>query len=886
MPTALTELVSRIRGFFRSGSLDSDFDEELQSHLAMLEEENIRRGMKPEDARRTACLTLGRATQVREAHRDARGLPLLDSLMQDVRYALRSLSKTPGFTAAAILTLGIGIGANTAIFSTIDETLFRPLDFPRPEQLADVFAFNKASSAFLSSSYPDYEDLRARSTTFHQLSAFVRMPMNVSWGERNERLPVEAVTGNFFSMLEMPPAAGRAFRDDDDSAAGGRVAMVSEEIADAGAAGAKILGAKILIEGQPFTIVGTVSKRYHGTNLNWGDPPRVWIPLQATAIVYPRFRTIDIFHQRAGQWLLITGRLKPGFSVTQAQAEMQTIAAGIAQSAPAINRDISAAVFSASRSKFWPAYRASITRSLSVFAVAAALVLLLTCTNLSNLLLSRAVGRRREFAIRLSMGAGRGRLLRQLLTESILLSAPSCAAALAIAYGLGRVLAHFPNALGLPLALDSGIESRVLCFCIALSVVTTILFGLAPALQATRTDVLSAMKESGNTVSGGGNHGLRNSLLVLQVSFTTILLAGGGLFGRSVMQAWSVDLGFRTEGLLTAAFSAPPFGAESSSRFRRTQEELRERLRKAAGVRAATLASSPPLDGLRMKTQVEGDQLSITADRREVGPDFFQTMGIPLLWGREFDIRDSDAAPKVAIVNEALAARLWPGANALGRSVQVQKATMLVVGVARNSKYGSVWEEPQPSLYVASSQAVAPASYLIVRTSGKTGDSAATAAREWNGMLPHLPLYSFRTANELRNVALAPQRMALWVFGAFGFVAIVLASVGLYSSVSYAVARRTREIGIRLAVGAKPGTVVWQLIFQAMVVAGAGLAVGTAIGGLLARFVAAQVKGVSVYDGATFGFVIALLGIVALLAAAIPARRAARIDPQVALRSE
>jgi predicted permease len=881
MLMAFTELVSRIRGFFRSASLDSDFDEELQSHLAMLEEENTRRGMKPEEARREAGKALGCAAQVREAHRDARGLPMLDSLLQDVRYALRSLSKTPGFTAAAILTLGIGIGANTAIFSTIDETLFRPLDFPRPEQLADVFAFNKASSVFLSSSYPDYEDLRARSTAFHQLSAFVRMPMNVSWEERNERLPVEAVTGNFFSMLEMPPAAGRAFRDDDDSAAGGRVAMVSEEIADAGA-----IGAKILIEGEPFTIVGTVSKRYRGTNLNWGDPPRLWIPLQATAIVQPRFRAIDIFHQRAAQWLLITGRLNPGFSATQAQAEMQTITAGIAQSAPATNRDISAAVFSASRSKFWPAYRASITRSLSVFAVAAALVLLLTCTNLSNLLLSRAVGRRREFAIRLSMGAGRGRLLRQLLTESILLSAPSCAAALAIAYGLGRVLAHFPNALGLPLALNSGIESRVLCFCIALSVVTTILFGLAPALQATRTDVLSAMKESGNTLSGGGNNGLRNSLLVLQVALTMILLTGGGLFARSVMRAWSIDLGFRTEGSLTAAFSPPPLGTEAVARFRRAQEELIARLQKATGVHGVTLASSPPLDGLRMKTQVEADQVSITADRRDIGPDFFRTMGIPLLWGREFDIRDGQAAPKVVIVNEALAARLWQGANAIGRSVRVQKSTMQVVGVARNSKYGSVWEEPQPSLYVASSQATAPASYLIMRTSGKTGDAAATATREWNAMLPHLPLYNFRSADELRKVALAPQRMALWVFGAFGLVAIALASVGLYSSVSYAVARRTREIGIRLAVGAGPGTVVWQLIYQALVVAGAGLAVGTAISGLLARFVAAEVKGVSVYDGATFGFVIALLGVVALLAAAIPARRAARIDPQVALRSE
>jgi predicted permease len=881
MWTPLQELASRISAFFGSRSLDSDFDQELESHLAMLEEDGIRRGMTPQQARRAARLTLGGAAQLREAHRETRGLPFLDSLLQDVHYALRSLRKTPAFTAAAVLTLGIGIGVNTAIFSTIDEALFRPLDFPRPEQLADVFAFNKASRTFLSSSYPDYEDLRARTAAFQRLSAFVRMPLNVAWGGRDERLPVEAVTGNFFSMLELPPVAGRAFRDDDDSIAAGRVAMVSEEIADAGS-----IGGKILIEDEPFTIVGIVPKRYHGTNLNWGQPPRVWIPLQAAAIVHPRFRTLDIFHQRAMQWLLVTGRLRPGVGVARAQAEIQTIAAGIAQSAPATNRDISDIVFSASRAKFWPAYRTSITRSLTVFAVAAGLVLLLTCANLSNLLLNRAVGRRREFAIRLSLGAGRGRLVRQLLTESLLLALPSCAAALGIAYGLGGILARFPNAWGLPLALDGGVENRVLCFCMALSVISTVLFGLAPALQTTRMAVLPALKESGNTVSGGGHDWLRNLLLVLQVAFSMILLVGGGLFGRSVMRAWSIDVGFRTEGLLTAGFGAPPPGSASSERMRSAQQVLVERLRAMPGFESAALASDAPQNQLHSRTQIQTDDAAITADRHTAGSGFFHTVGIALVSGREFNARDDAAAPKVAIVNRTLAERLWPGANPLGRSIAVQKVAMQVVGVVRDSRYGSVWDEPHFDLYVADTQAGAPASYLIVRTRGNQPGLASTVAKEWNGIFPRSPLSEFRTADELLSVALAPQRLAAGVFGAFGLMAMVLASVGIYSVMAYAVARRTREIGIRMAMGAKPAMVIRQILGKSMAVAGAGVAAGISISALLARFVAPQVKGVSVYDGATFALVAALVGMVAFLAAAIPARRAARIDPQMALRAE
>jgi putative ABC transport system permease protein len=378
---------------------------------------------------------------------------------------------------------------------------------------------------------------------------------------------------------------------------------------------------------------------------------------------------------------------------------------------------------------------------------------------------------------------------------------------------------------------------------------------------------------------------LRNCLLALQVSFTMILLVGGGLFGRSVMRAWSIDPGFPSEGLLTAAFSAPSLGSESFARFRRAQQVLTERLRTTPGVRSATLGSQPLFNSLHPKAQIDTEKASVTADRLNIDPDFFKTMGIPLLSGRPFTNLDTETAPKVAIVNQTLAGRLWPGANPLGRTVQVQKSAMQVVGLVRESKYGSVWEDTPPTLYVALSQADVPGSYLILRTGGVSGNIVAAISREWSGIFPNSPLYNFKTDNDLLNLTLAPQRMAAWVFGAFGLIAIVLASVGIYSSVSYAVARRTREIGIRLAIGAEPSTIMRRIVFQSLQVAAGGLIAGTFAGLLLTRFISSRVKGVSVYDTATFVSVAALMGGLALFAAAIPARRAAKLDPQVALRS-
>ncbi|MDE3198348.1 MAG: ABC transporter permease, partial [Acidobacteriota bacterium] len=583
-----------------------------------------------------------------------------------------------------------------------------------------------------SSSYPDYADLRARTRAFQELAAFVRMPMSVEVEGRAARLPVEAVTENFFSMLQLAPAAGRAFREGDS-----RVAMVSGETANAGA-----IGSRIAIEGEPFTIVGIVPPRYHGTNLNWGDPPRVWIPLKSVGIVQPRFEAIDIFHRRGAIWLLVTGRLKPGVSVETAQAEMRTLTAAIAQSELAADRDLTAVVFGASGAKFWPSYRQSVSRSLTVFAFAAGMLLILTCANLSNLLLTRAVGRRREFAIRLSIGAQRARLLRQLMTETILLGVPGCGAALAIAYGLGRILTKFPNALGLPLALDARIEPRVLIFCMALSIVASLTFALAPAIRATRTDVLPALKESGNAVSAKA--GARQGLIAVQVAFSVALLIGGGLFIRSVMSAWAIDPGFRAKGLLTAEFFFPA-NKPATERMRAAQSGLMTRLRTAPGVAGVTLASEGPFSQIVSTAPVESDGRTAQARRYDIGPDFFRTLRIPLLKGREFTDRDDAAAPRAVIVSQSLAEKLWPSGDALGQTIRIRKDEARVVGVAAGARYSTVWDDAPDAIYMPIAGASYPASTVIVRASG----FGAALNRAWNGLMPQSPLDGVRTGEEL-----------------------------------------------------------------------------------------------------------------------------------------
>jgi predicted permease len=807
----------------------------------------------------------------------------LDQLAQDLRYAARGLRRKPGFAAAVVLTLALGTGATTAVFSVADEALLRPLPVPHADRLVNVFSFNSRAGRYVSSSLADFEELRRRTRTIDRLSAFVRFPASATAHSVTRRIAIEAVSGDYFAMLGLSPVAGRVLSATDDSPAAAPMAMIHEDYwrRNLGAS-PDAIGRTILLEDRLFTVVGVVPHRYRGPNLNWQDPPQVWIPLQSAPLLVPSLA--GVFRARA-PFLVLIGRLHPGCAVSRAAAELKTVAAGLAESEPSTNRDLTAVVLGATDSKFWPSYRGVVGRSIGVFVVAAALVLLLACANISNLLLEQAMARRREIALRLALGAGRSRLVRQLLTENVLLAVPGCLLGLSIACGLQSILLKAPNAFGLPLALDLSLNPRVGLFSAAATVAAVLLFGMAPALRAARRDILPSLKNSGNAATEGDGR-LRWGLVAAQIAFSMILLTSGGLFGRSLLRAYAVDLGFRTDHLLTAGFHVQPQSA-AAERMRRAQAELVRRLSNSPEVDSAALAGENLLGSIGISVPVSGDAPApVQARLNLAGPGFFRAAGIAMAAGSGFE-RDPSGGPIApAVVNRTLAARLWPGVDPVGRALRVPGGTAQVIGVARDVRSASVWEDAKPCVYLPISAATPPANVLIVRTHSAPERFIPMVRREWERLAPGVPLGEFQTGDGLLRASLAPVRVAAAGLGAFGLLAILLASLGLYGAMAYSVKQRTRELAIRVAIGADPQAVLREVLGRSLALAAVGGAVG-AVGSFAAgRMLASQLHGISPGDGVTYLAIAILLALVSVAAALAPALRASRVDPAVALRSE
>ncbi len=816
-------------------------------------------------------------------------------LWQDLRYGARMLVKSPGFTAVAVVSLALGIGANTAIFSLINGVLFAPLPVADPATLVQVAMTDERNPGNLPFSHLNFKDLRSENEVFSGMAAVSFAAVTYSTGGEAEQLAVQVVTSGYFSVLGIPPAMGRGFLAEEEDHAT-PVAVISQGFWDRSLGrDPQVVGKTLVLNRIPFTIVGVARPDFTGTTLGAG--PVAWVPMGMHAALQPGLD--EFYDQRRGLFLLAFGRLKSGVTVEQARANLQTIFGRLEAEYPADNKGRSATAMPLVEARLNPAGQGpNILVQISVLLMTVVgIVLLIACVNVANLMLARATKRRREVAVRLALGARRARLVRQLLTESLLLAVLGGLAGLVAAYWTLQAIAGAP--LPIPIRLDTSmaLEPRVLVFTGVLAVVTGIVFGLVPALQASKADVVTVLKNE-LIASAGGRRGLlgylalRQVLVVLQVALSLIALVAAGLFLRSLQAQMQIDPGFQTSGVLVMTFNLGREGytPERGELFYR---DVVERVGAVPGVERAAIAQNAPLAGGMARSVFPEGADTTTRDRvlvqvNPIGPGYFEAIGIPILRGRGITAEDTTASPKVVVVNETMAERFWPDQDPLGKRFTFfgDPEYSTIIGVARGSKYNGVAEDPTPYIYEAIAQRYQPAVTLHIRGKGDAAALTPAVRRAVQDIDPSLSVFNVRTLAEQVSQSLAPLRMNAALLGVFGLLALLLASIGLYGVASYSVSQRTREIGVRMALGAQPASVLGLVLGHALVLVGAGLVLGLLAALAAAGVMRALVVGIDPRDPLTFGVTAAVVGAVALFATWFPARRATRIDPLIALRTE
>ncbi len=885
--SGLRALLARLRGTVRRGALDTQLDEEIRAHLDMQIDEYVSQGLTPDDARLAALRRFGGVDQVKEEYRDRRGVPALESIARDVRYSLRLLGRTPGFAAIAIVTLAVGIGSATTIFTMINRALFRPLPVADPASIVSLnnVAANRTLPSF---SYLAYEDIRDRNTVFDGVIGYRWAPVSVSTGGINERLWGYVVTGNYFDVLGVRARLGRAITPADDVRRGGHpVAVISHSFWQqrfGGAAG--VLGETILVNGRPYSVIGVAPQDFFGTEVV--SAPDLWFPMAMQPEIESGSPSLD---DRRSEPIFILARLKRGVSVDQAGAAMTAAALELEREFPDINEG--KRITLTRPGLVGTAMRGPVLGFSALLLLISGLVLLLACVNLANLLLARAADRRREIAVRLSLGASRATLVRQLLAESVILSGAAGIVGLLITLWMVRLIAAIELPVDIPFALDLPVDARVLAFNVVLAVATGIFFGLLPAVQATRTNLVADLKEGG---LGGHPHDSRwkKALIVVQVAVSLVLLVAGGLMVRALARAHAIPLGFTPEGGVEVSFDLRLQGYDPP-RAREFQQRLIDRVRALPGVRHAGAADMVPVDLHFTRSRLYAEGAPESDDRAprtftsRITPGYFQAMGVRLEDGRDFTPFDDETSARVAIVNRAAARRLWPSGNPLGRFVRVgaaDGARMQVVGVVEDGKYASFNESPQPIVYRPLWQSYSGSTTVVVRTDGDPAGMLALLRREARAMDPAMPIGSARTLVDRLALPLLPARLTAWILGVFGALALSLAAIGLYGVMSYMVARRTHEIGVRMAIGAHRGNVLALVLRQGLTLTAFGLAAGVGGALLVTPLMRALLYGVSSRDALTYVAVVGVLALVSTAACLVPARRATRLDPVEALRAE
>jgi predicted permease len=814
----------------------------------------------------------------------------MHTLWPDLRYGARVLVKKPGFTLIAVLTLALGIGANTAIFSLVNTALLRPLPVEDPKRLVSL---NSASfdgeQNFPTFSYPNYRDLRDRNNVLTALMAYRFAPVSLSHQGVNERLWGYLVTGNYFEGLGVKPALGRFFTPDDDKAPGAHpVAVLTYDCWQKRFAGEpQTVGQTILVNGRNFTIIGVAPRGFYGSEI--GYRPEIWFPVMMLQQIEPGS---DYLESRDTSNLFVLGRLKPGVTIHQAESALKIIAAQLAREFPKENEGKTIAL--SPPGLFGAFMRGPVMGFAGVLMAVVGLVLLLACTNLANLLLARATERRKEIAVRLAIGASRWRLVRQLLTENVLLAALGGALGFGLAYWLVDAIMVLKPPIDIPLSTELHIDGRVLLFTLIVSVLTGVIFGLVPALQATRPDLISALKDE---VSLGGyrRSWLRSGLVVLQVSLSLVLLVCAGLVLRGLARAQQLNPGFVPQHALEMSFDLSLQGYDGP-RSREFNRRLLERVRAMPGVQSAGLSNNVPLslsynsNAIYIEGRPEQRGANVPAAMTSnASPGFLAALGTRLLEGREFKEQDGESAQRVAVINDTFARRFWPGQSALGKRFSFEGAAgpwVEVVGVMQDGKYFSLSEEAEPFVYVNLLPESGQYLTLVVRTIGEPQSVLPALRREFQQLDAALPIYNVKTMVEHMALPLFPARVAATLLGSFGLLALTLAAIGIFGVMSYAVTQRTREIGIRMALGAPLGGIFQLVIGYGLKLTALGLGLGLACALAGTRLMSSFLYGLSALDVVTFIGVSLLLALVALLACYFPARRATRVDPLVALRYE
>ena len=881
----LTDLLFRLRALFRAPAVDRELEQELRFHLERQILKYLDSGLTRGQAERRVRLEFGGLAQVQEECRDARGINLLETVWRDLRYGLRTLRQAPGFTSVAMITLALGIGATTAIFSVVYAVLLRPLPYKNPAALV-VLNESTPKVGLVSVSYPNFLDWRAQSRAFSEMAAVHDEEFNLSGADRPEYVSGRAVSPNFLAMLGVRPLLGRDFDASEEKPGARPVVLLSYQLWQSHFGGDhNVIGRSITLNGRGFTIIGVL--------------PADYISIEKTDVIEP-----------IGVWAtnnpeasdrgdrgdsVVIGRLAAGTTLHQARAEMQTIAARLAQTYPAANDQFGVAL-----QPIRDTFAGNLRPAILILFGAVVLVLLIACGNVANLFLMRATGRAKEIAMRLALGASRGRIVSQMLVESFLLALSGGLLGLALAAGgIQGIVRLIPS--DTQAASNVSLNGIVLLFVAGLVILSAFVFGLSPALQSAQADVQSELKESGRNVTlTRRQNRWRGILVTAEISLALVLLIGAGLMMKSLYRLVAVDPGFQPEHVLTMELGLRTAQYEKPAAVLNFWQRVLERVRALPGVEAAALGTAVPLadEHSRADITIEGMALPKPGgfphpDIHIVSPEYVRTLGVPLLRGRAFTDADNESAPSVAIINAMLAERFFHGQNPIGKrimfgrfSADVAPKWKTIVGVAADTKMYGLSNPARLEVYVPVGQSAAGHMNLLVKSSNDPAALTAAIRIAIASIDQDQPVYGITTMSQLVRDSVSTQRTTLILLALFSTLALLLAAIGVYGVISYSVAQRTHEIGIRMALGAGSREVLRMVIAQGARIAAAGILIGILASLGLMRLLANQLFSVSATDPPTFAVVAAVLAFTALLACYIPARRTVRVDPMIALRHD